>query len=117
MELKFNSEVCAGAVFVYSEGGRRSAVSAQNWTDAEGTRLCQDLKCGEWLFNSVWDANALGPFWNATFTCKNKNPKSIWDCEDSLLALQDPKKQLFVRCKGKNLFLRDLLYWMMKSTF
>lgn len=114
MELKFH-QVCAGAVFVYSEGGRRSAVSTQNWTAAEGTRLCQDLKCGKMLSISVRDSE--GPFWNATFTCKDNNPRSIWDCENSSLAPQNQTKQLFLQCEGKNLFLLDLLYWMVKSTF
>lgn len=114
MELKFH-QVCAGAVFVYSEGGRRSAVSAQNWTAAEGTRLCQDLKCGKMLSVSVRDSE--GPFWNATFTCKDNNPRSIWDCENSSLAPQNQTKQLFLQCEGKNLFLLDFLYWMTESTF
>lgn len=113
MELKF-SQTCGGAVFVYSQG-RRSAVSAQNWTEAEGARLCQDLKCGNFLSSSA--INSVESFWNTSFSCTNvENPKSIWDCEKPWLASQDQQKQLFIQCQGKNLFLLDLCH-MMTLTF
>lgn len=105
MELKFN-QTCSGAVFVYSKG-KRSAVSAQDWTETEGRRLCQDLKCGN--FRSKKAINSEDFFWNTSFSCKNiKDPKSIWDCEILLFPSQDQQKQLFVECQGKHLFLLDL---------
>lgn len=109
MEVKF-SRVCGGAVFVYSEG-RRSALAAQNWTQAEGMRLCQDLRCGHFLSSSAIDSKE--PFWNTSFSCENAtDPNSIWDCETSLLSSQDQHKQLFIQCQGKRLFLLDLCHGM-----
>lgn len=101
MELKFD-QVCGGAVFVYSEGGRRSAVAAQNWTQAEGARLCQDLQCGRFLSNRTIDSEE--PFWNTSFSCQDvQDPKSIWDCETPWLGPQEKRKQLSIHCQGKHL--------------
>lgn len=103
MELKFD-QTCSGALFVYSEG-RRSAVSAQGWTEAEGSRLCQDLKCGSMKSKKAIDSEQ--PFWDASFSCKNiKDPQSIWDCEKAGLTRQDQKKQLYIECQGKICFGR-----------
>ncbi|XP_056897293.1 scavenger receptor cysteine-rich type 1 protein M160 [Takifugu flavidus] len=98
MELKFN-QTCSGAVFVYSKG-KRSAVSAQNWTETEGRRLCQDLKCGN--FKSKEEIDSVESFWNASFSCKGvKDPESIWDCEMPRVPSRGRQKQLFIECQDE----------------
>lgn len=99
MELKFG-QACSGRVFVYSQG-QRSAVSARNWTQAEGARLCLDLKCGSFLSSSTIKAEE--PFWNKSFTCESEpKPRSIWECERPWLDPQEPQEQLTIQCQGNS---------------
>lgn len=114
MELKFGQS-CSGEVFIYSQG-RRSAVSTQNWTRAEGARLCQDLKCGGFLSSGAvsWE----GPFWDASFRCKDvRNPRSIWDCERPRPASQEQQKQLSIQCQGESPHLSLPLGHVTKGSF
>lgn len=109
MELKFN-QTCSGAVFVYSKG-KRSAVSARGWTETEGRRLCQDLKCGN--FKSKEQIDSVESFWNTSFSCKDvKDPKSIWDCEMPWVPSRGRQKQLFIECQGKHCFLLYLFVYL-----
>ncbi|XP_068615102.1 scavenger receptor cysteine-rich type 1 protein M160-like, partial [Brachionichthys hirsutus] len=106
MELKFG-KACSGAVFVHSEKGRQ-AVSSEGWTEAEGNRLCQDLKCGNFKFNTSTKFNY---FWNGSFNCEGvKDPMNIWACEKPALSApnqlniecdDEPKITLSEKCAGE----------------
>ncbi|XP_074537958.1 scavenger receptor cysteine-rich type 1 protein M130 isoform X2 [Halichoeres trimaculatus] len=98
MEL-ISEEACSGPLFVYP-GGKRSAVSVEGWTETEGRRLCQDLKCGSFGYKKSIEPEITDDFWNSSFSCKSvtDNPQSIWECEKPSTAPQT--KQLFIHCEG-----------------
>ncbi len=103
MELKISEKTCSGEVFVRSEG-KLSAVSIEGWTETEGKRLCQDLKCGNLVAISN-KTSASDSLFHGSFNCTNvTNPESIWDCKNQ--ASPSQKQQLYIDCKGKICFCR-----------
>ncbi|MEQ2236246.1 hypothetical protein ILYODFUR_010597 [Ilyodon furcidens] len=96
---------CKGEVVVYSEGvnnqeTKRSFVSSHGWREAEGERLCMDLKCGKYKLteNRIFSAEA-NSLWSQSFNCSSK-PESIWQCEKKQTAISQENK-LFLECEGE----------------
>ncbi|XP_073326332.1 scavenger receptor cysteine-rich type 1 protein M160 [Pagrus major] len=101
MEVKFKDS-CSGYVYVYSEG-KKSAVSSEGWTKAEGNRLCKDLNCGKFV-KTRGEENTMESFWNGNFSCPNSTkPENIWDCEDRAppSTKKQQQQQLYIECEGE----------------
>ncbi|XP_026189180.1 scavenger receptor cysteine-rich type 1 protein M130 [Mastacembelus armatus] len=92
------SGICSGPVFVLS-AGKMSPVSIEGWTDTEGTRLCKDLKCGEYKSKKPHRTSVTASFWNRMFNCANKSPRNIWDCENQTSPTLT--EQLYIECKDE----------------
>lgn len=108
MELKFGQS-CSGAVFIHSKG-KTSAVSRDGWTRKEGSMLCQDLQCGEFKSSSIKELTN-DPFWNNSFHCE-RDPKTIWECENSSLPAQVQQQQLHIACQGTFFFFLISAYFL-----
>nr|XP_020473602.1 antigen WC1.1-like [Monopterus albus] len=89
---------CSGAVYIDSEG-KSSPVSTGGWTEAEGQRLCQDLKCGGYKSINNHTTSETHPFWNRSFSCADvQNPQNIWACEKQTSPIEE--QQLLIECQG-----------------
>lgn len=100
---------CRGAVYLHSKDGKKT-VSAEGWTIQEGKKLCEYLKCGNYLkFNETTPDFSLK---RTRFNCDN-NTKHIWDCEHSNTS---SNKQLSIECEGKRYFAELLSNDMSRKT-
>uniref|UniRef100_A0A8C6LBY0 Scavenger receptor cysteine-rich type 1 protein M130-like n=1 Tax=Nothobranchius furzeri TaxID=105023 RepID=A0A8C6LBY0_NOTFU len=93
---------CEGDVSIYSKGAsedKRSVVSSQGWTEAEGRILCQNLRCGDFLSTNELLLDESETLWGKTFKCSG-NPQSIWDCETEKLQAK-PEKKAYLKCQAK----------------
>ncbi|XP_040910475.1 scavenger receptor cysteine-rich type 1 protein M160 isoform X2 [Toxotes jaculatrix] len=102
------SETCEGAVSVYTNK-TNSAVSRKGWTESEGTRLCQDLNCGNYSKekNSTFEKQS---FWNSC----GQGSQGIWDCKN-LTSPSPQEEQLSIICQDKpNITLTDDCHGIVK---
>ncbi|XP_075332264.1 scavenger receptor cysteine-rich type 1 protein M130 [Odontesthes bonariensis] len=93
--------VCKGRVVVHSKE-KVSAISKQGWTEKEGTRLCQDIDCGNFvsISGNQWRENEDPPLWNNDFSCKAR-ATSIWDCESKTPTTHSRNQTLTIECEDR----------------